>query len=171
MQPEEPGRCHYGLFKTEFEQAGRLFGQMDRLRRVWGGFHPASPMKRSDIALLGTIAELSRQGDGRVTASLLAKVMRQSMPAISQKVRLLEDAGYIRRQGDKTDRRIVYIELTEIGKDAAKNNVRDFLGRVERALDKLGPEKTDGIIALMGELSDAIEEVQAEENAENDLPL
>ncbi|MDL2324485.1 MarR family transcriptional regulator [Ruminococcaceae bacterium OttesenSCG-928-A16] len=147
-------------YSGEYAAAVGLFEQMDKLRRVWAGFHPMPPFKRSDLAMLGTIDRMLNHGEKKVTVSMLARQLQQSMPGVSQKITLLEEKGYVKREGDKADRRVIYIELTNKGKEVAHASLGEFLGRIESALNMMGEEKTNQLLALMQELSTAIETVQ-----------
>lgn len=148
------------VYAKEYASAAELFEQMDRLRHVWAGFHPAPPLKRSDLTMLANIDDLANTNGKKVTVSMLARRLRQSMPGVSQKVSVLEEMGYIQRVGDTADRRVTHIALTPKGQELARVSLREFLGRTERALDLIGEEKTRQILTLMQELADAIESMQ-----------
>lgn len=150
-------------FSSEYASAVSLFTHMDHLRRVWAGFHPMPPLKRSDLAVLGTIDQLMHSGEKNVTVSMLARALHQSLPGVSQKVSVLEDFGYLKRTGDKADRRVTYVALTPKGKKTAQTSLREFLGRMEQALNSMGAEKTGQMLELMEELTEAIKNVRQQE--------
>ena len=147
-----------GGIREEYGRAADALDAMNDLRRAWAGFQPAAPLNRSDMMTLGAIDGMSRKGKA-VTVSLLARMMHQSMPGISQKISGLEEQGYLRREPDAHDRRVSSIRLTDAGKQLAERGMRDFLGHIERALDVLGPEKADSLLDLMRELSEAMRQV------------
>lgn len=134
----------------------QLFTEMDRLRRMWEGFQPTAPMRRSEVFVLGTMAHLAAQGGGPITVGRLARQMHQSMPGISQKVSVLEKQGYLVRVGDETDRRVVTVELTDLGRETARGEMMSMMARVDAALASLGPVKTKKLLGLMRQLSDAL---------------
>lgn len=156
-----------GSIREEYGRAADALDAMNDLHRAWAGFQPLAPLNRSDMMTLGAVAGMTRKGR-TVTVSLLAHAMHQSLPGISQKVSGLEELGYLRRVPDKSDRRVSCIQLTEAGGQLADKGLRHFLGRVEQALDTLGAEKADTLMALMRELSAAIRDVQAQDEAEKD---
>ncbi len=153
---------------SEYARAAQLFFEITRLHRVWGGLHPTPPLKRSDLAVLGAIhGEEARTGNP-VNVSHLAHMMKQSKPAVSQKIGLLEEEGYLRRVEDKRDRRITYLKLTDKGDDVATRALREYLSRVEQALELLGNEKAAQLLGLMHELSDALDTVRAAGKEQDD---
>ncbi|MGD9559969.1 MAG: MarR family winged helix-turn-helix transcriptional regulator [Oscillospiraceae bacterium] len=159
-----------GLARSEYGNAAAVFDAMDRMRRIWASFQPPPPLKRGDMAVLGALTEMDRHKKGPMTAGALAKVTRQSMPAISQKLRLLEENGYLQRVGATSDRRVVHIELTAKGRRLASGTLREFWGRMEQALAVLGDEKTELLVDLLGQLSSAIEQVQNQAGPSGEAP-
>ena len=86
----------------------QLFRLMDRMRRAWTVFTPKPEISKSQF---GTLLAL-RHGGKRpcedkecrnrdpfepMTLSELAKIMNQSMPALSQRISKLEGMGYVQR--------------------------------------------------------------------------
>lgn len=151
----------------EYTRASALFTEMHRLHRAWMVLQPATPLKRSDMMLMGRLADMEQGGKGPATTSQLARMMRMTPPGISQKVNWLEEEGLVVRRPDKNDRRITYVELTEKGRGQAAEGLRQLLGGMNQALDALGEGKTLQLIALMKELGDEIERVQQHNGPEN----
>lgn len=150
-------QCGGDVFEgLENRGAAQLFNEMDRLRRVWEGYQPTVPMRRSEIFVLGTMAHLAAQSDEPITVGRLARQMHQSMPGISQKVSMLEKQGHLVRVGDATDRRVVTVELTDKGRATARGEMMSMMARVDAALACLGPDKTKKLLSLMHQLSDAL---------------
>ncbi|NLW79745.1 MAG: winged helix-turn-helix transcriptional regulator [Ruminococcaceae bacterium] len=144
-------------FKSQFAQSYALFEAMDRLRHVWTSFAPPPPLRRSDMMILGPVLEACKHQREPLTTSKLAHITHQSMPGVSQKLNGLEEQGYLRRVGDKTDRRVIRVELTEKGERVTTETMREYFSRMEQALESLGDEKIQTLMALMYQLSDALE--------------
>lgn len=153
--------------REEYARAVALFEAMDRLYRQWGRFFPPPPLKKSDVGILGVLTHLEAIGAGPVTVGSLAKETHQSPPAISQKLNELHRLGYVTRQTDETDRRVMFIALTDSGRQVADDAIRGLLERIEHALDRMG-DGTDKLVHLMNRLGDSIEQVAAENTADND---
>lgn len=134
---------------TQYQRAARVFAQMHRMRRMWQMFAPAPPLNRGDLIFLGAIAHHSEGGKRQVTVSSLAREVKQSPSAISQKLRVLEKQGYVRRKENPADRRVARIVLTPKGAETAQASLNEFLGRLELALDEIGAENVDTLLRLL----------------------
>lgn len=141
----------YSLGSTFFEH-------MHDFHHTWHSFRPKPPMKKGEFFILAMIIRLLDLNDQKVTVSMLAKALHQSMPNTSQKINMLENVGYVERVGDAEDRRITYIQLTPRGQEVAEESMQDFFDRVEKALHKVGEEKVNTMMQTMDEIVTAFEE-------------
>lgn len=137
-----------------------LFDLVNRLRRVWVNFEPEPPLKRSEMSMLGLIVHQKKSGEEEITVGSLAKVMRQSVPGVSQKIAALEKYGYIERITDSTDRRTATLELTKKGTEIAKCAFHQFINTTELALDAMGEAKTDCLLEQLQEFCNALEKTK-----------
>ncbi|WP_295839168.1 MarR family transcriptional regulator [uncultured Microbacterium sp.] len=80
---------------------------------------------------------------GAHTLGQLADRERVSAPSMNRTVTLLENAGYISRTPDETDRRRVTIDLTDYGRRIVDETVRRRDAFVEEALAELTPEERE----------------------------
>lgn len=143
--------------QREYAKATKLLEEMDFMRKAWMNFRPAGTMKRSEVMMLGTMQHLRQKSDEPVTVGRLSRQLNQSMPAVSQKVSALEENGMLRRIPDKQDRRQMGLELTEKGREATKSIMKNFMEQLELAMEQLGEEKSDTLLQLMHEMSEALE--------------
>ena len=143
--------------ESRYVRAAQLMAAMERLHRVWMDFRPLGPVKRSDIMLLGRLVELEGNGTPPPTTGQLARQMRQSPPAITQKVNALERQGFVQRVQDTEDRRVSCIRLTERGRAAIQEAMGKVLSRMDEALDKMGEEKNRQLMLLLQQLGECLE--------------
>lgn len=155
------GMCSFWA-EGEYAHAQQLFEAMNRMRAVWGLLQPVG-LRRSEIGALGAVDYLEQTGTGPVTISRLAREMGHSVPGVSQKVSELEKQGYLRRVADEKDRRVVTVTLTEQGRRVAEENLRDFLGRIEQALARMGEENSQELFGLMRQLTETLETMATEQ--------
>ena len=94
--------------------------------------------------------------------SELTKYLCITKPATSKMLNVMEEKGYIYRTSNKSDRRVVYVKLTEEGEEFLKDQNRKFENFTCRVVEKMGEEDTDNLIRLFGKLYDVIEELQSE---------
>ena len=93
-----------------------------------------------------------------VTLSELAAAMRQSLPALSQRVTALEEKGFVERVADPADRRVTGLRLTETGRSEMDTAFRRFGGILSQAAARVGRQNMRLLLQLLGELADALNE-------------
>lgn len=155
----------------EKSNALQMLRAMDRIRRAWKNASPSETLNKSQFFTLMTLHNKGSSGFEEccpnadpyapMTLSALAKAMNQSMPAVSQRIRRLEELGYVCRTPDETDRRTVWIALTEQGNTLLQNNCHDMFRRLERMMTRLerqGERTPDQVIEAFNYLADAMEE-------------
>lgn len=141
----------------------------DRVRSAWRNIIPRQNLTRSQF---GTLFGIYRKGAAAggysvtdavpVTLTELAASLWQSLPALSQRVFMLEKLGYVQRLPNQNDRRAIGLKLTEEGlrvTEEAKNRFNDIL---ERTFEKLGAD-AETLITLLSELAEAFEKVSEQE--------
>ena len=120
--------------------------------------------------MLGVIErELVRQEKEKVELpgvpiSRLSDLLLHSKPATSRILRVLEEKDYIVRIPSKTDRRTVYVTLTEAGQKKNKEIVSHINQYMNQILVGLGPEDTAVLLRLMDRLYDVVADLQLHKN-------
>ena len=149
-----------------------LLGELARLRKAWTSLASSSDVSAAQFATMMHIAHGERpwlnashgkQLNGGVTLSALARMERHSLPAASKRISLLEDAGLVRREVSREDRRITRVYLTDAGMALLRREQNGIGERVTNALNRLGEEKTGAFIRLTGGLADTLEQINLEE--------
>lgn len=141
----------------EYSEASRLMQALDRLRHTWGAVRPCAPVRRGEVMLLGILMGQEHHGEPPLTIGELARRLRQSPSAITQKVNALEEAGAIRRTVGSSDRRVACVELTDKGRKMAEKSMRAYWEQLEQALGSLGKPDTETLILLMNRLCELLE--------------
>ena len=99
-----------------------------------------------------------------ITIGELCEKSGNTKPAISKMIHTLEEKEYVFRQNSKEDRRVVYIQLTEKGKQILDETYQVMFRKIEDSLNIFGEEKTTLLIQLMQELNNSI--LQCHEEAQ-----
>ena len=81
--------------------------------------------------------------------------MHQSLPALSQRVTVLEEKGFVERVANPADRRVTG---------------RRFGGILSQAAGRVGKQNMRLLLQLLGELADALNEAAQEADREQDAP-
>ena len=112
--------------------------------------------------MLHQIQELSKKSDNEegIKPSKLSSICEMSKPAVSQMLNSLDKKRYIERKITKEDRRMVYISLTQKGREKLKDATERFIGGFDKIICELGSEDTETLIKLLNKLCYIIEDMQ-----------
>lgn len=135
-----------GLHRIFFEQINRLHrmfcmqgiflkmnpGELMMLVRVdrFLALHPGCPgVKPSELTLDGWV----------------------SKPAVSKMIGTLEEKGYLIRTASRKDRRVVYVNLTELGRKNLEAERKHRDEDMDRIVKRMGKEKMERLLELLDE--------------------
>lgn len=82
----------------------------------------------------------------------LSKAAQMSRPAVSQMLNSLENKKLIERAMDKSDRRVVFVKLTDNGKDQLEKTHQQFHCWLDQIIEELGAEDTAELARLVNKL-------------------
>lgn len=125
-------------------------------------------MSNREFMLLKTIKYLKSSESTKeysskgVKASDLSKFLSVTKPAVSKLINILEEKGFVNRIADKSDRRVVYINITKEGEQILAEETKMFKEFTQRIVEKMGEEDTDEMIRLFKKMYDAIVEMECE---------
>lgn len=140
----------------------KLTRAMSLLRRVHVRSQHLTDMDHREFHLLSSIA--SRQNSaGGITIGKLAEMYNVSKPAVSNLIRKTEQRGFVERQTDKDDRRVVWVKLTDEGKAELERTKRCWEELGEKIELKFGVENLNLFITLINRLAEVVNEVISEE--------
>lgn len=147
--------------QTAHAVAMEFFLAMDRVRKSWEKFTPCQSLSKSQFGVLMALQHLTRETacTGGVKITDLARELHHSLPAVSQKINMLEEAGLVRRDSKNGDRRVIYLQLTEQGQSLVHQAAERFDHRTAETLNLLGTEKTRQLLLLLQDLADAIDAI------------
>jgi DNA-binding MarR family transcriptional regulator len=94
---------------------------------------------------------LANQDTASQTLSVneISSRLQISPSGVTHLINPLEDAGYIQRLSDRSDRRIVRIGLTDKGAQIAHLFISEVCGNLDRLIEYLGEQDTRTFICLM----------------------
>jgi DNA-binding MarR family transcriptional regulator len=101
---------------------------------------------------LGIIYINLRNGSKSIAASDLSNQLNITPAAITHILNPLEEAGFITRQKDPTDRRFVMIRLTDKGIKVGKSLLQDAHEVLEGLVQHLGEDNSRKLLVLITEL-------------------
>ncbi len=138
------GRCHRYANDERIQLMGLLIEANARLTRVLGAELEAAsglPLSWYDVLI-----RLRRSDGGRLTMTELATQTLLTSGGVTRLVDRIAEAGYVERQGCPSDRRSVYVVLTDAGDAALEAATVAHLEGLDRHL--LGPLSKDEVQGL-----------------------
>src|SRR5215469_6703545 len=116
------------------------------LERLFALLRLVSPPGLSMTAA-ATLGTLDRSGPCRLTALAASEGVTQ--PAMTQLVGRLADAGLVARSADPDDGRVVYVEITQEGRDMVARRRAARAERLSMLLARLSPADQDALAAAL----------------------
>ena len=115
------------------------------------------------MGLIRHLHEIGHETAFGVQLRDLSDMLKISLPAISKKIKTLEEKGYVERTVDPKDRRIAYVRLTAQGNAAVEKTQELINLRSDKICKKLGEEESAQLIVLLNKMKTCIQEVLIEE--------
>ncbi|WP_455539913.1 MarR family winged helix-turn-helix transcriptional regulator [Terrisporobacter sp.] len=149
------------------EQSKEFLDSISKLRKM---AHPNRKKQDFHSNMLMTVKTIyndylenkdSKNYYGMKTSDL-TKNLCITKSATSKLLNHMEEEGYISRSSNKSDRRIVYVRLTEKGEDFLRQQTNKFEEFTCKVVEKMGEEDINNLIHLFDKLYNVIEELQSE---------
>lgn len=155
-----------------------ILGQWSRVRpeldvsamEVFGRLHRSFLLYRRGIVSrfteVGTtepgfdvLAALRRYGhEQRVSAGELARQTLVTTGGLSLRLKRLEREGHLRRERDPDNQRMVYVELTDAGRELVDRAADAHFDNLARMLDGLDPDERQDLARLLGRLFESLQQ-------------
>ncbi|MGY1770002.1 MarR family winged helix-turn-helix transcriptional regulator [Blastococcus sp. SYSU D00813] len=155
-----------------------IIGQWGRVRpgldvsamQVFGRLHRSFLLYRSAIGErfaeagatepgFDVLAALRRSGpEQRLSAGELARQTLVTTGGLTLRVKRLEKDGLVRRERDPEDHRMVYVSLTDAGRELVDRTADLHFHNMARMLEGLSTEERDELARLLGRLFDCLQE-------------
>lgn len=119
-------------------------------------------VKRGQAAVLHSIEKLAGR-NGRVRVTDISAHKRVTSPGTIRLIKSCEESGFVRKIRDCEDRRVVYLELTDAGKEVLEKTFDPFMERLAaKCTEHHSDEKWLEMSAMIYELYDIINEASNE---------
>ena len=86
---------------------------------------------------------------GKVRVSDISEMLDVTRPGITLVVRQLTEMGYVIKERDAQDSRVVYVSLTEAGQELHKRYVLDYHAHLTEVLSEIGDEGAEEIASAI----------------------
>lgn len=146
---------HWAVARPELDvSALKVFGRLHRSFLVYKA-RIASTFDEHNITDSGfdVLACLRRAvPDHRLTAGELAEQTLVTTGGLSLRVKRLEDAGFVTRTRDRSDARVVYVELTPEGAALVDRIADEHFAKLRVMLAELSEDEAADLARLLGAL-------------------
>ena len=105
-------------------------------------------------------SEQNQQDFKGITPSDIGQIMHIASPTVTQHITHLEKKGYVIRELDKQDRRVVRINLTEKGKQVMADTRVKFLKVFKDLVGYLGETESNELVLLLRKSSGYLSSLQ-----------
>ena len=141
----------------ELSQGKRLSEALNNMKRTMGRPHHTPGLSQGEFFMLKAISEL-KDRDGNIKMSSITTKLNISNPAVSQMISGLEEKELVKRTVCKSDRRVVFVNLTNHGEDILAHAACMFDGIMDTVVAKLGKEDSEQLITLINKLYNSMKE-------------
>lgn len=143
-------------------QRPQLFHAIHRFRKLQAWSPPFQGISKGEFATLHLLQQLEKkkaEDVPGVKASVLSTAAEMSRPAVSQMLNALEGKELIERVIAQTDRRVVYVRLTQAGRERLTACARQMNRLLDVLIEKLGAEDTQELTRIIGKLYEIMEKI------------
>lgn len=145
------------------ETVNELLTALHMIKRGHGGTVPKVPIRKSEMFALMTIGKLILKYPDGIKLSTLSKTLNLAPPTVTPMINSLEESGFIIRVGSKQDRRVVFIQLTEMGQTFLNEKEKHFKPNIQALVEYLGQEDTKELIRLVRKTANFLEQFKENE--------
>lgn len=121
-----------------------------KFSRVKWSQRPCPDLKPSECELLGVLYLSTIEDANQSTSpSTLSEELSITPAGVTHLINALEDGGYIQRNKDPEDRRVVLISLTQKGVRSAENLIHDAYQKLNGLVEHLGKQDSQTFNRIM----------------------
>ena len=119
-------------------------------------------LKPSEFMVLHTVKNAFLDGTEGLMVSEISDLLKVARPTVTQLVNSLQRKGFIEKQADEKDKRVVRISLSEKGKTHAKQGSEEFYKIFDGLADHLGTEKSKELTNLLQDVFNYFQETESQ---------
>lgn len=91
-----------------------------------------------------------------ITVSYLSDILKVSRPAISRTINELENKGFVKRVSTRSDRRLVYVCIAPLGKDALHTAWQRANEGLNAVIEQVGEQDIRELIRILDKLHNVV---------------
>lgn len=121
---------------------------------------PIVGLRSSELLVLYYIKRNAASGAPGFKISEISNILNVTSPTITQQINSLEAKGFVERDNDKEDRRVVRIKLTDKGEIVAKKALDIFFASFNGLVEYLGEENSSELAEFLSKVFVYFNEMQ-----------
>ncbi|MNO41031.1 Transcriptional repressor MprA [compost metagenome] len=151
---------------TQDSQERKLLIALENIKRLTTRPQLFASIPRAEFLTMFVInasmkkAEEEKEASPGVMVSKLSELLQISRPTASQMISSMEDKGYVERVMSTSDRRVIYIYLTEKGQTVLQINLARYSNILNEIIEKVGRKEIDQLIFLCDRFQEVVNEVK-----------
>jgi MarR family transcriptional regulator, organic hydroperoxide resistance regulator len=102
------------------------------------------------------------ENKGRVISSELAEEFRVKPSAITAMIDRMIKNDFVTRERDEKDRRVVYITMTDKGKEVLERSEKKRIDIIEKYMSQLEPEELESLVQIYEKLANIVKTTNGE---------
>jgi len=153
---------------TQESQETRLIVAFENIKRMTTRAQSVDSVPHGEFVMMFVINTIMRKKDPLnpdagypgVMISKLSELLQISRPTASQMISSMEEKGLVERVMSLTDRRVVYICLTDKGQAVFGTKMAQYSCILNEIIEKVGTEEVDQLITLCERFQTVVSEVK-----------
>ncbi|HEX2985215.1 MAG TPA: MarR family transcriptional regulator [Caproiciproducens sp.] len=149
----------------EQSEKDRLLQAMHRLKKTPSNFFMMQGLSRTEFFVLHRLHYMEKEQNKEqpgIKTTDLSIAAEMSKPAVSQILNSLEDRGLIERFMTKSDRRVVFVRITQPGLEQLDKRKEQLNLLLDKVIRELGPQDTAELTRLFEKLHHITEKLEKE---------
>jgi DNA-binding MarR family transcriptional regulator len=126
-----------------------MIDSLNRLKRLNWRHVTNCPIKHSEMMLLFNLKKYLPSGSPGLKTSEISGILRLAPPTVTPLINSLEEAGYIERLQDKSDRRVVLIKTTPKGDKLVEQAKEEVTEAIDKLVEYLGEDDSNEMVRLL----------------------
>lgn len=126
-----------------------LYSMVDRVGKLCRKDSSCDGEKSGMIPAFGLLFNELNGENQRVRMTDVSKYLLITKPAATQAVNRLVERGLVERVSDESDRRVVYIQPTDAGKELFQRELEIKLAFIDHVVERMGKTDADRLVELL----------------------
>ena len=143
--------------------------KLEKSMMIFSRLNPANFVKgftASEFGVMCCASDYPKKRGRTATVAEIAQEMKVLVPAVSRTLRSLQEKGYITREVDENDRRIVRVTVTPSGKELLEENLSTLTAGMNRVMSAFSEDEIRTIAEIYSKFAKIMEQALDKQKGE-----